>query len=205
MPAEPMQEQGREGAFRAKRWLDSTTRIRISWDVYTSPAQTRIRRPDESTQLFDLAGIILMGGPPRPLLVECKNYTSVGKQKQAYREYLADAYFGTLDKGADADTQFMWVTWHPFDLDGWTHLCGPNETTSVKGQAALAKTAGMIAEAVTASGHLKEGQSVDPDLCAIVAQRLWLIVLHKRQEDHLMLSEDMAARVREGLIEGAKE
>lgn len=203
MPAEIAQEDGREGVFRAKRWLDATTKVRISWTVYESAPQVRIRRPDNSTQHFDLRGEMYLGGPPKPLLVECKNYNTAGDQKSLYRDYLADCYFATIDNGDDAEVQFMWVTWHPFDQGTWPNLCGPSDTTTAEGQAALDVTTKLIAEAVEGSGHLGD-LTVDQNLCRVVAQRLWLVVLHERQETYLTLSEEVISHFRDGMLIAAK-
>lgn len=74
--------------------------------------------------------------------------------------------------------------------------------SSIEGQEGLAITSALISQAVDESSHLGDSATVDEDLCRVVAQRLWLIVLQEKQEHHLTLGEEMAARVREGLIGG---
>jgi hypothetical protein len=193
MVAESTQDQGRVGAMRAKRWLEATTRVQIHWDAYTAEALCEVKLPDGASKHFDLVGVI-GGPPPQPLYVESKHCYSVSQQPAQYKEYLANCYLGTAAAGVEKNFQFMWVTWHPFSQGDWRHLCGPEDVSTSKGIKALNKTVGMMKSAVSASPH-RGSHTFDPDLARVVAQRLWIVLLNDRQEQHLTLSDEVAADV----------
>lgn len=173
--AEPVQNTGRQGVFAAKKWLEATTHVKLTWNCYDTPVHCTLPLLDGSTKLFDLAGTML--GSPRPVVVESKRYSTAGRQAAAYTEYLAHAYSSTVRGwdifGGDEERQFFWVTWHPFSQTKWPQLVSHTEVSE-----ALKEHPGALA-----------GRSPDEDVLRLVADRLWLIVLHERQEE-LTLTED---------------
>lgn len=173
--AEPVQHRGREGVLAAKKWLEATTHLKLTWDCYDTPVHCTLPLLDGTTKLFDLAGVMLES--PKPVVVECKKYATVGNQAAAYTEYLAHAYSSTARSfdivGGDAEREFFWVTWHPFSQSKWPQLVTHSE----------------VSDALVKHPEVLDGNSVDGDLVRLVASRLWLIVLHERQE-RLTLSED---------------
>jgi len=183
-PSEETQEAGRLGTYRAKRWLECTTRVvAIPWVVYEAPAMLAFARPDGRYGHFDLAGYFLSGQfKHRPLYVESKAYSSPGHQGDMYVKYLADCYYATLAFGVDRQAEFMWLTWHPFGaLSRWSELC----------------SASSIRDALSIHESHLAGEEVDDELCEQVASRLWIVVLHERQEHHLVPSAEMVALVRQ--------
>jgi len=85
MVAEAEHRKGEEGALLAKRFLESTTYINITFSVYDDPAQTTLIRLDGKHKRYDLTGVFL-GDNRRPLFVEVKNGSpdvSVGRDHAA--------------------------------------------------------------------------------------------------------------------------
>lgn len=179
-PAEDTQEAGRKGAYRAKLWLEATTRVEVPWVVYENSAHLRFRRPDGSEKRFDLGGHF-RGRDTRPFFAEVKNYRTEGSQAADYIRYLADCYCATLHFGDDRRTEFMWITWHPFSATKWAHLCGDWST---------------VRSAVDANVEWLDDEPIDDELCRIVAKRLWLVVLSERQRRELVPTPEMIAHVR---------
>jgi hypothetical protein len=105
-----------------------------------------------------------------------------GKQGTEYWAFLANAYSITaqdLKDGEDARREFMWITRHPFNSTDWATL-----TSAERIKKAL-------------EDHHPEalnGETINVDLLASVSDRLWLLVLHKRQE-RLMLTAEELSRV----------
>lgn len=204
--AEGSHEKGRVHAFRAKRWLEATTRVQIHFTAYDDDDVTemvKVRRPDGTSQAFDLYGVIETDGKNRELYVESKGYSTAGKQGAAYKEFLSDAYCSTVVTGEKRGSQFMWVTWHPFSQGEWPHLCAPIDSSTAEGAASLEKTAALMAQAAESSGHLGNDKA-DLALCRIVAHRIWLVVLHERQERFLVPSEDVLIEMRAKMLREAR-
>ncbi|MGS2619674.1 hypothetical protein ACVCAH_35105 [Micromonospora sp. LZ34] len=178
--AETVQKKGMDGADLAKRWLESTTWIELPFDVYNNAPVCTLRRLDKKVKRYDLFGSIHTS-PPTPLYVEVKDYdSSGGKQGIEYWEFLANAYSITaqdLKDGQDARREFMWITRHPFNSTDWVKL-----TSAERIKTAL-------------ESHHREaldGEPIDADLLATVSDRLWLLVLHKRQEGLMLTAEELA-------------
>jgi hypothetical protein len=171
---EVLHEAGREGAQRAKRWLERTTRVDVHWVNPDYVAKLTFNWADGRTFSFDLGGQ-LRGGDldGQEFFAEIKKYNAVGDQGALYDEYLAKCYraFGEMPSRCD---HFLWITWHPFSQSKWTTLC----------------TAGVVREAVLKHRveslgvtDAEEAQTVvDDATCTAVAERLWLIVLSDKQE-----------------------
>ena len=85
----------------------------------------------------------------------------------AYVEYLAKCYRALATNPARCDN-FMWLTWAPFSVTKWDRLLSPEEV----------EDAVRLHQARAVDG----GSEVDPRMCRMVADRLWLIVLSDRQE-----------------------
>ena len=177
MVGEQLHEIGREGAIRAKRWLDATTRVKASW-LNTDPAGAAklsfVWPASPQTFSFDIGGVLRGGEFENEMFMgECKKYTT-SNQGTAYREYLAKCYVVLLQNPALAD-HFMWITWHPFLVESWTALCrAPYVSKSV-----VQERARVFGHRSTAAAA-QEG--VDEKICEEVARRLWLLVLSDRQE-----------------------
>ncbi len=172
MGAEGAHIKGREGVFMAKSWLESTTRFQIHFTVYDSEAQVTLPLADGRTKAFDMRGLHIQddGRTNRcPLYVEVKNCDTEGGQGQQYEQYLRDCYLAAAKQrqdGVDQETEFMWLTWHPFSLGKWSRLCTEEELRS-------------------ALTSLDEAL-VDEDLIRALPARLWLVVLSRRQQEMTM-------------------
>ena len=108
--AEALQELGRDGVIRIRRWLDASARFAISHTAYDLDpdgrpyTQVRVEQLDGRFENFDLVGDIRdeRGQRGNMIYVECKKYTAAGNQGTLYNEYLAVAYsafaarYGTL-------------------------------------------------------------------------------------------------------------
>ncbi|GAA1400296.1 hypothetical protein ACFQZ4_53475 [Catellatospora coxensis] len=188
MPGEALHDAGREGAIRAKRWLDSTTRVSQSW-LNTDPGAAKkltFNWPSSGTEFsFDLGGVLKGGEFANSMfMAEVKNYNTPSGLGPMYREYLAKCYIAAKLNNAITD-HFMWITWHPFLVDSWTQLCTPD----------------LIRKGITEQRNriLGDGSSeedakawIDDDLCGGVADKLWVLVLSQKQEKLVITDEDRA-------------
>lgn len=168
--AEAVQQKGWDGVALAKRWLESTTWIELPFDAYETTQVCTLTRLDGETKVYDLHGY-LFTKPRVPVYVEVKDYDSAGgKQGLEFWQFLSNAYSITArdlaSASGDGRREFMWVTRHPFQLNDWADL-----TTPKRIEAALAKDPEALG-----------GGSVDADVVALTAERVWLLVVHKRQD-----------------------
>jgi hypothetical protein len=173
---------GAEGLWRAKRWLERTGRADVPW-VRTDRLHTEylsFTKPDGSTFSFDLGGY-LNGAPFNEVMffAEVKNYTAASDQNTHYEEYLAKCYRTTVQ--TNKTYEFMWITWHPFNLSGWSKLCSSETLVSCVEK--------------HKDEYLAHGENVDEALCGVLADRLWLLVLSEKQEN-LCLTDEMVGTLK---------
>ncbi|RPK75702.1 hypothetical protein EES45_24760 [Streptomyces sp. ADI97-07] len=183
---EQQQERGREGAYFAQAWLESTTRVNAPWIVYEAPQMTTLTLLNGKHESWDVAGYF-ENDKKNQFYAEIKNYTSDG-QGPKYREYLADCYSATakmIKDGLDRECEFMWITWHPFAMGAWTKLCDE----------------AMIQEAVKEYPEKLGEDYYDPEIGKLLAERLWLIVLSERQEE-LMMKREYLGHIRSFITRG---
>lgn len=195
MPGEAMHQRGAEGARRAKQWLDATTRVHKSWTNEDSVATSKLEYqwPHGGQPFsFDVGGI-LSGDPYENqfFLAEVKNYSGHSDQGVMYEDYLAKCYV-TKRQSQIAD-QFMWITWHPFNVTTWRRLCEPEKV-----QESVIKNHKRIFDVETAEEAVP---MVDANLVKDVAARLWLIVLSDKQEE-LVISPKARAYIVAAQISG---
>ncbi len=182
--------KGQDGAQRAKRWLEATTRADVAW---VNPDRVAVRKltfkwTSGGTFSYDIGGLLLGGDyDGEEFLAECKNYTKARDQNQMYNEYLAKNYLALQSQPSRCD-HFMWITWSAFATNSWDELC---TTDRVRGA--------VLGESERALGvpAAEASSKINFDLCDEVAKRLWLIVLSEKQERHLILSPE-----HQGLIRG---
>lgn len=187
MAGEEQQETGREGVRFAREWLESTTRVQVPWTVYEMPQLTTLTLLDGSRESWDLSGFFT-DGIRRQFYAEVKNYND-DSQGGMYREYLTDCYSATAKMIAEENDQkheFMWITWHPFLTGSWTKLC--DEST--------------ISDAVAKFPDKLGGHRYNREVGSLVANRLWLIVLSRRQPE-LMMSREYLGHIRSYVTKGA--
>lgn len=168
-----------DGVRLAKRWLESTTWIELPFNVYDNAPVCTLERLDGKKKRYDLFGSIFRE-PQTPLYVEVKDYdSSGGKQGTEYWEFLANAYSVTakdIKDGEDGRREFMWITRHPFQLTSWSELTSP----------------ARIAEALEKHPEVLADLKADPTLLATVSDRLWLLVVHKRQDELVLTPQELA-------------
>lgn len=177
--AEAVQKDGMEGVDLAQRWLESTTWIELPFNVYDNAAVCTLTKLNGRVKRYDLFGSIFTK-PPRPLYVEVKNYDSYGgKQAGEYIEFLANAYSITakdIQSGQDGRREFMWVTTHPFSLKEWSGLTSPS----------------AIKEALEKYPEVLLDGAADVNLLDVVSDRVWLLVLSRRQEQLMLTREELS-------------
>lgn len=178
---------GADGAQRAKRWLEGTTRVLHVWMNPEDAAKLTFGWASSGSFSFDLGGS-LQGGDlhNKNFYAEVKKYSSAGDQGTEYRKYLAKCYLALAQQPAMCD-HFMWITWAPFSIIKWPVL----------------RNAEYVRESVLKySAKTLGGEDEHPDdtLCKEVADRLWLIVLSDRQEE-LRLTDEERGRVIQHRIE----
>ncbi|MFJ1957706.1 hypothetical protein ACIOGT_31065 [Streptomyces microflavus] len=180
MPGEAMHQKGADGARRAKRWLDSTTRVTKSWtnedEVLASRLDFNWPNGDQQPYSFDVGGILSGGEFEGHFFVaECKNYKDSLDQGSHYDDWVAKCYLTRRDEHRLAD-HFIWITWHPFRMGKWKNLCTPTAVTE-----GLLLPRNMAR--VFGTENIDEAKTqIDQDLVEDVAGRLWVIVLDKKQE-----------------------
>jgi hypothetical protein len=187
MIGEALHEKGKDGARRAKLWLEATTRVSHSW-LNTDAGigeRCQFKWPFGGRSFsFDIGG--LLRGPDfdgHSFLAECKKYSTVGNQPVEYSEYLAKCYVAYQDHPKWAD-HFMWITWHPFNINRWANLC--SEETIEKG---------VIDQRQRVFGTDDESQAkacIHGDVVKSVADRLWVVVLSDKQEKLVIPREHLA-------------
>jgi hypothetical protein len=200
MPGEAMHFKGEDGAQRAKRWLDSTTRTRASWTNKETVQAARMTfnwpHGKKTEFSFDLGGT-LYGGEfhDHNFVAEVKNYSSDDLGSH-YDKFLAQCYHVYKEHSRWVN-QFMFLTWSPFRIKTWQKLCGPDAIV----EACIAHKERLFELADPTDDDEAKGK-IDMDLVTDLADRLWLVVLSEKQEQLLISKEDRALivqnRVREG-------
>ncbi|MEN0022002.1 MAG: hypothetical protein AAGC61_01885 [Microbacterium sp.] len=179
---EDIQEIGREGAATLKRWLEATTYMELPFDAYNNKIDCMIRTASGKQKQLDLAGYMLIG-KKAPVFVECKRYSSPGRQYKEYIKFLAIAYGHAAQELADYSTtresQFYWVTFHPFNLENWTKL----------------ETYEHLKKALKAHPEYLGGVVLNESLAHEVASRVTVLLFNPKQED-LSLTRDELEQIR---------
>lgn len=172
---EALHDLGREGARRAKRWLESTSRVDACWVYPDKGTEDKLRFPwPEGGQsfAFDLGGKLRYGDFDGQLfMAEVKKYAKSSDLVAHYQDFLAKCYVAYLDAPRLADN-FMWVSWAPHSATKWDELTSADQVRS-----AVVANASRVFPAGT-----NADEAVDDEVCAAVAERLWLLVVSDRQE-----------------------
>ena len=178
---------GQDGVERARTWLEKTGRVQVSFTVYEVGAVPFLTFSTTTGDQFsfDMGGLLNLDEGGVRFYGEVKKYSVVGAQPQEYTEYLAKCYRATSTH--EHPYHFMWITWHPFSQTKWSQLC---TATEIRAAVASHKTK-----------YCGDDQDIDEDLCDELADRLWLIVLSKRQES-LSMSDEMLGELRKAVVQG---
>ena len=177
MAGEEHHINGQDGVERARTWLEKTGRVSVQYTVYEVGAVPFLtfRNVNDAEYSFDMCGNLYLDEGTTTFFGEIKKYNDVGDQPAKYIEYLAKCYRACAAHGRPY--HFIWITWHPFSQTIWRNLC----------------TAEQIHNSVQTHKALYCGadEDIDDELCADLADRLWLIVLSDRQEDLSMTDEQL--------------
>jgi hypothetical protein len=190
---ETSQRLGYEGVHEIKEWLEATTRFAFTYTVYDNEPMCTVTCLNNETKALDLEGVTKPadGTAGTPVSVECKKYSTPGGQTQEYRKFLAIAYSSTVRiinvVGQDCGREFMWVTYHPFAQTDWKKLL----------------TVKYMRKCIEDHGALLEGAVIDDDLLAIVASRVWVMVVQQRQVN-IRLDKVELSKVHTALLQGGK-
>jgi hypothetical protein len=128
--AEDAHKMGELGTAQIRAWLDATYCFRIDSSVddvdRDGKPYTKVRVPQLKPGRFGRfdfvgSGLGVNGDSANELYVECKQYSSAGRQEKLYDEYVAVGFsaFVALERGISASPriEFMWATTHPFALN----------------------------------------------------------------------------------------
>lgn len=177
MTAEETQELGREGVAIIKRWLEATTFIELPFDAYHHKLDCTLPHL-AGKKVLDLQGHYLTG-TKSPIVVECKRYTSPGGQYKEFLHFLAIAYSSTVkeqeDLGGARERHFLWVTFHPFNLDNWTGL----------------ETREHMVKALDQFPEYLAGREIDEDLAREVSSRVMVLVFNPKQESISLTRQEL--------------
>lgn len=182
---EALHDIGRDGARRAKLWLESTSRVDACW---VNPDRGAVEKltvdwPHGNTSFsFDLGGRLRYGDVEGQLFyAEVKKYANSSDLANHYKAFLAKCYVTYQDRPKFADN-FMWVSWAPHSATRWSDLTAPAGV-----RAAVVENGAKIFP----PGSNFEA-SVDDGVCEAVAARLWLLILSDKQEELVPAREHLA-------------
>jgi hypothetical protein len=197
MSGEEAHKKGREGATRAKRWLEGTTRAQVHWVNPDEQAIFYLRfdwaKPGNFS--FDIGGVLEGGSHNGKVFVgEVKNYANAQDQGSEFEKFLAKTYrVAAFEQGRCQ--MFLWVTWAPFWPGKWSKKCSPEEIEN-----AVVKYRERVLD-IEDEDEARE--ALDQDVIATLSQSIWVLVLSAEQEEHLVLDPKHVAMVRAAMTEAA--
>jgi hypothetical protein len=197
-PGEALHRAGDEGARRAKRWLESTTRVKTVW-LNTDPRQAgrmTFKWPhNPENYSFDFSGLFHRGEINGDHFTgESKAYTNNNNHQSAeYRSFLAKCYCTELYDPSRFD-HYLFMTSHPFSVNDWSILDTPKYVTRCVLEER--KRALGIDDIETARQHVQSA-TVES-----VAGKLFLLLMNKRDEQLQIFPEDRALIVARAVEEG---
>lgn len=172
---EALHDQGRDGARRAKRWLDATSRVDACWVNPDNGAAQKLTFdwPQGGQSFsFDLGGWLRYGTlEGQMFFAEVKKYASSSDLSQHYKDFLAKCYVAYQQRPHYTD-HFIWVSWAPHAATRWDSLTSPQEVRS----AVIGNASRVL------PGSVDPDAAVDEAVCESVAERLWLLILSDKQE-----------------------
>lgn len=178
---EDVQEIGREGAATLKRWLEATTYMEMPYNAYQNPIDCRVETLNpEISKSLDLVGRLLVDTQP-PIYIEAKRYSKQKSQYPEFQKFQAIAYSNTAlemkkNNGHSRKALFLWVTYHPFNLDNWSEL----------------QTYHHMVKSLKAHPTYLNGEEIDTTLAQEVADRVSVLVFNDRQEAWTLTREELA-------------
>jgi hypothetical protein len=179
VPGENSQDIGREGLYKAKRWLELSTRVASSWTHEDGPLAELLGfywPYGGRSFTFDLGGIFRGDDlAEQSFLVEVKNCKNEGNLPTHYRDFLAKCYVA-FQARPDRCAHFVWLSWAPFQAKNWDV-----HTSVEKVRSSLLHEANR--ERVFGVQDLEEArEQLDAETLVAVSERLWLLTLSAKQE-----------------------
>ena len=181
---EAAQAKGADGARRAKRWLESTTRVNAQW---VNPDKAAVGKltfewpHGGQTFSFDLGGIMKYGKfDGQMFFAESKNYDAPNDLAKHYDKFLAQCYVAYRAREAYCD-HFIWIAWSPHSISKWPEL---------RSEAAVRDA--LITNRVRVFNEPNKANAaamIDDPTVTAVAERLWLIILSEKQEQLVISAE----------------
>lgn len=191
LEGEQVQVKGADGARRAKRWLESTTRANAQWVNPNAAAVEKLRFTwphDTNNFTFDLGGILKYDRfDGQFFYAESKAYANSSDLPGHYVDFLAKCYVAFRDRPMFCD-HFMWISWSPHTASKWA-----DHTTEASVRSAVLHNRKRV---LGVEDTDDADALIDADTVTAVAERLWLIILSDKQEQLVITPEHR------GLIEG---
>jgi hypothetical protein len=180
--AEEAHEKGREGVTEVKRWLEATMRFDVRYTIYDQVARVTLPLLAGGSKRYDMVAQHFNDDKERTasgvdVYTEVKNVGALStamKQDKQFVEFVATAYsareagFDTL--GRDPGYEFMFATKHPWDVKNYLKFA----------------TAEFVAECCASHEPLVPSDRVNESRAAELADRLWVWIVPKRQDDMTM-------------------
>lgn len=181
---ESAQAKGADGARRAKRWLESTTRVNAQWVNPDPPAVKKLRFEwpyGGQNFSFDLGGFLKYGEyDGEEFFAESKNYSRPNDLGTHYPKFLAQCYVAFMKRPERCD-HFMWLAWSPHSVTKWAELMSADSVRD-----AVVKHRANVFGVETKEEALEQ---IDEDIVSAVATRLWIIILSEKQERLVISAE----------------
>lgn len=180
MSGEEYQEKGRDGVFRAKYWIEGSTRANVWWTQYDNEIarnKLKITCADGTESSFDFGGIFVGEElHSRQFFAEVKSYSDAGSKLQSmYKVFLSVCYRALILDKSKYD-YFLWISWAPGNSGDW------------KNQA----TWEYVRDSIKANpSKALDHSTLEPDIeiCKEIASKLWIVIFGHRQEE-LIASKD---------------
>jgi len=180
--AEEAHEKGRQGVTEVKRWLEATMRFEVRYTIYDQVARVMLPLPGGGSKRYDMVAQHFNDDKERTasgfdVYIEVKNVGALStamKQDTQFIEFVATAYsareagFDAL--GRDPGYEFMFATKHPWDVKNYLKFA----------------TAEFVAECCASHEALVPNDRLDESRAAELADRLWVWIVPKRQDDMTM-------------------
>lgn len=198
MPGEALHHKGEDGAQRAKRWLDATTRTRSTWTNSDEVPAGRLTynwpHAGANEFSFDVGGILYGGDfDNHNFVAEVKNYSSDSDLGGHFDKFLAQCYC-VYQQHARWVNQFMFLTWSPFRVTSWQRLC--DKESIVK---ACQLNSKRLFDTEDSDQALDK---IDMAVVEELTDRLWLVVLSEKQERLLISKEERALIMSQRVLRG---
>jgi hypothetical protein len=193
MAGEQAHKTGREGAIKAKRWLEASTRAQVPWVNPDGPAVAKLTfdwMDSSGSFSYDVGGFFEGGElAGHEFLGESKKYANAQDQLSLYKAFLAKCYCVRASGSTRGDV-FLWITWAAFGTTVWSELRSPEYVSKA-----------VLAHRKRAVGD--DDSEVDAAVVDSLSKSVWILVLAEEQEKHLVLTPEHEGVIRRYIVEKA--